>query len=234
MFTGENVLAVQFAFGLASLACFGGACKKRRDVQRRRRSPRDAALRLRCSASGWNMAEAGTNTTNKSELSSPQRSAVAPSCSRGQETKVLMGNESVWDIGCVYNHPGPGWSARVHPAVTGSEASGSWVFLKKICEAELKWSTSGRRTVRFFSLWKQPRGEIQRASGGRGWWGGARGRGEEELCVMSVFPCLSYFEMCLNSPPSVRPVPGLRAGRSPPREPEPTGTSGGQHARLFE
>lgn len=64
--------------------------------------------------------------------------------------------------------------------------------------------------------------------------GGARGRGEEELCVMSVFPCLSYFEMCLNSPPSVRPVPGLRAGRSPPREPEPTGTSGGQHAWIFE
>lgn len=45
-------------------------------------------------------------------------------------------------------------------------------------------------------------------------------RGEEELCVMSVFPCLSYFEMWLNGPPSVRPGPGLRAARSPPREPE--------------
>lgn len=38
----------------------------------------------------------------------------------------------------VYNRPGPARSARVHPAVTGSEVSGSWVFLKKICEAELK------------------------------------------------------------------------------------------------
>lgn len=45
-------------------------------------------------------------------------------------------------------------------------------------------------------------------------------RGEEELCVMSVFPCLSYFEMWLNGPPSVRQVPGLRAAWSPPRERE--------------
>lgn len=51
----------------------------------------------------------------------------------------------------------------------------------------------------FWSL-KQGRGEIERASG-RGRVGGrteegARGeRGEEELRVMSVFPCLSYFEM---------------------------------------
>lgn len=55
-------------------------------------------------------------------------------------------DESVWGDGCVYKHPGPGWSARVHPTVTGSEVSGSRVFLKKICEAELKWSTSGLRT----------------------------------------------------------------------------------------
>lgn len=61
---------------------------------------------------------------------------------------------------------------------------------------------------------------------------GGRGRGEEELCVMSVFPWLSYFEMCLNSPPSVRPVPGLRAGRSPPKESELTGAAGGRHARI--
>lgn len=83
----------------------------------------------------------------------------------------------------------------------------------------------------FWSL-KAGRGEIQRASGGEcgGCRGGPRGRGEEELCVMSVFPWLSYFEMCLNSPPSVRPVPGLRAGRSPPKESELTGTAGGEHA----
>lgn len=60
---------------------------------------------------------------------------------------------------------------------------------------------------------------------------GAAG-GEEELCVMSVFPWLSYFEMCLNSPPSVRPVPGLRAGRSPPKESELTGAAGGQHSQI--
>lgn len=65
-------------------------------------------------------------------------------CEEG--TKALGGNESVWDVGCVYKRPGPGWSARVHPAVTGSEVSGSQVFLKKIREAELKWSTSGLRT----------------------------------------------------------------------------------------
>lgn len=61
---------------------------------------------------------------------------------------------------------------------------------------------------------------------------GARGRGEEELCVMSVFPWLSYFEMCLNSPPSVRPVPGLRAGRSPPREAELTGTAAAARSNI--
>lgn len=38
--------------------------------------------------------------------------------------------------------------------------------------------------------------------------------------------------MCLNSPPSVRPVPGLRAGRSPPKESELTGAAGGQHAQI--
>lgn len=81
------------------------------------------------------------------------------------------------------------------------------------------------RTEDHAGFWylKQGRGEIQRARGGE--WGeteeGSRGeRGEEELCVMSVFPCLSYFEMWLNGPPSVRQVPGLRAARSPPREPE--------------
>lgn len=37
----------------------------------------------------------------------------------------------------------------------------------------------------------------------------------EELCVMSVFPCQSYFEMWLNSPPSVRLVYGLRAAKPP-------------------
>lgn len=88
---------------------------------------------------------------------------------------------------------------------------------------------------------KAGRGEIQRASGGEcggcggreGGRGGARGRGEEELCVMSVFPWLSYFEMCLNSPPSVRPVPGLRAARSPPNASERTGSAGGEPGRAL-
>lgn len=95
-------------------------------------------------------------------------------------------------------------------------------FLKKIREAELKWSTSGRRTMRAFGLWN--RGEEryrEREEESRGDWKGSQGeRGEEELCIMSVFPCLSYFEMWLNGPPSVRQLPGLRAARSPPREPE--------------
>lgn len=86
----------------------------------------------------------------------------------GREQRHSGGNESVWDLGCVYNHPGLGWLARVHAAVTGSEVSGSRVFLKKICEAELKWSTSGRRTMRASGLWN--RGEEQYS-----------GQGEEEL-----------------------------------------------------
>lgn len=141
----------------------------------------------------------------------------------GREQRRSGGNESVWDLGCVYNHPGPGWLARVHAAVTGSEVPGSRVFLKKICEAELKWSTSGRRTMRASGLWN---GGEEQYSGQGG--GGAAGRGreaqkrepggdrgEEELCVMSVFPRLSYFEMWLNGPPSVRQVPGSRAAWSP-------------------
>lgn len=79
------------------------------------------------------------------------------------------------------------------------------------------------RTEDHEGLWSLKQGERYRApeeeSGGTE--EGARGeRGEEELCVMSVFPCLSYFEMWLNGPPSVRPVSGSRAARSPPRVPE--------------
>lgn len=86
--------------------------------------------------------------------------------------------------------------------------------------------------MRFSRSLKAARGEMEREQSG-GECGGCGGRGrEEELCVMSVFPWLSYFEMCLNSPPSVRPVPGLRAGRSPPKESELTGVAGGQHAQI--
>lgn len=160
--------------------------------------------------------------TNTSELKEHKLLNIICSCDCGEGTKVLGGNESVWDVGCVCNHPGPGWSAQVHPSVTGSEVSGSRVFLKKICEAELKWSTSGQRTMRAFGLWN--RGEEryrEREEESRGDWKGSQGeRGEEELCIMSVFHCLSYFEMWLNGPPSVRQLPGLRAARSPPREPK--------------
>lgn len=167
-------------------------------------------------ASGWQ------KQTNTSELKRHKLLNITCLCDCWEGIKALGGNESVWDVGSVYNHPGPGWLARVHPTVTGSEVSGSRVFLKKICEAELKWSTSGRRTMRAFGLWN--RGEIQRVREEWGDWRGSQGgRGEEELCVMSVFPCLSYFEMWLNGPPSVRQVPGLRAARSPPRKPETDG-----------
>lgn len=165
--------------------------------------------------------------TNKLiESKRAQKCLTSITCSIvGKEQMRSGGNESVWDLGCVYNHPGPGWLARVHEAVTGSEVSGSRVFLKKICEAELKWSTSGRRTMRASGLWN--RGEEQysgQAEGKEEVRGGAaeegaRGeRGEEELCVMSVFPRQSYFEMWLNGPPSVRQVPGLRAAWSPASE----------------
>lgn len=97
----------------------------------------------------------------------------------GQEQMHSGGNESVWDLGSVYNHPGPGWLAQVHAAVTGSEVSGSRVFLKKICEAELKWSTSGRRTMRASGLWN--RGEEQYSGPGEEeeeeLWGGAAEEG---------------------------------------------------------
>lgn len=61
------------------------------------------------------------------------------------------------------------------------------------------------------------RRDTERGRMGEDWRGANGERGEEELCVMNVFPCLSYFEMWLNGPPSVRQVPGLRAAMSPQR-----------------
>lgn len=133
-------------------------------------------------------------------------------------TKALRGNENGWDDDCVYKCPSPGWLARVHLAVTGSEVSGSRVFLKKIREAELKWSTSGLWTEDHKVSWSMKQGEERYRGSERGrvgWLKREPNKRGEELCVMSVFPCQSYFEMWLNSPPSVRLVYGLRAAKPP-------------------
>lgn len=133
-------------------------------------------------------------------------------------TKALRGNDNGWDDDCVYKCPSPGWLARVHPAVTGSEVSGSLVFLKKIREAELKWSTSGLWTEDHKVSWSMKQGEERYRGSERGrvgWLKREPNKRGEELCVMSVFPCQSYFEMWLNSPPSVRLVYGLRAAKPP-------------------
>lgn len=62
-------------------------------------------------------------------------------------------NDSVWKSDCVYiNHLCPGRSAGVHSAVTGSKVVGLEFFFKKICEAELKWSTSVLKTTGCLSL----------------------------------------------------------------------------------
>lgn len=98
----------------------------------------------------------------------------------------------------------PGFNQR--SLVLRSPGLGS--FLKKICEAELKWSTSGLWTVRVFETRKK---RVRQSEGGQRGEPGPSGR--EELCVMSEFACLSYFEMWPNSTPSVKLVPCARAAR---------------------
>lgn len=178
---------------------------------------------------GWNTMRLGSPTsrwqkqTNTSELKEHKPLNITCLCNCGEGTKALGGEwERVRRLLCLQS---PG-SWLVGPgSPNGQRFWGLWV--SGLFEKDL-WSRIKviyLRTEDHAGFWylKQGRGEIQRARGGE--WGeteeGSRGeRGEEELCVMSVFPCLSYFEMWLNGPPSVRQVPGLRAARSPPREPE--------------
>lgn len=108
----------------------------------------------------------------------------------------------------------PGFTQR--SPVLRSPGLGS--FLKKIREAELKWSTSGLWTEDHKVSWSMKQGEERYRGSERGrvgWLKREPNKRGEELCVMSVFPCQSYFEMWLNSPPSVRLVYGLRAAKPP-------------------
>lgn len=99
-------------------------------------------------------------------------------------------NDSVWKSDCVYiNHLCPGRSAGVHSAVTGSKVVGLEFFFRKICEAELKWSTSVLKTTGCLSL-KQEKVKKKKKGKhhGESWVPEERAGEEKEFCVMSVFP----------------------------------------------
>lgn len=106
-------------------------------------------------------------------------------------------NDSVWKSDCVYiNHLCPGRSAGVHSAVTGSKVVGLEFFFKKICEAELKWSTSVLKTTGCLSLKQEKVKKKKKRKTSRGELGSWRESwGRERILRNECFPCLSYFDM---------------------------------------
>lgn len=113
-------------------------------------------------------------------------------------TKALRGNESVWDIGCVYKWPGWSWLVSLGSPnghrfwglrVSGLFEKDLWSRIKVIY-----LRTPDRRPQ---GLVKRGRGEIQRVRGGK--WGGYRGsQGEKRRRRIMCNECVPLPELLWN------------------------------------